>query len=600
MNKDTYWYSAKENAVHESVFATITLITKNDGGRIDNFVKYARLYGNMGLGVADLGTSGGMTSNPGPQNRVTLNVVKSVIDTATSKITKNRPRPQFLTSGGDYSEQQKAKKLSKFIEGQFSYTKAYEAGALVFRDAAIFGFGALKVYIKEGQDGKEELAVERVLPTEIFVERLDSMYGCPTSLHQVKSINKDVLKSRYPDKAHFIDRAELKINSGVQLADKHNFCTVVESWHLPTRPGAKDGRHTIALSSTTLVDSKYDDNFFPFAFLKYSKPVTGFFGTGVAENLIGVQIEINKTLRTIQMATHLTAVPKVFIKNGTKVPTQHINNEIGSIIRYEGEKPSFESVGAVPPELYRWVGELYNRAFEIEGISQLSATSKKPSGLDAAVALREFNDIETERFYNVGQEYEAFYLSLADIMIKLMRKLQSNPSVKIPGSRFVETIKWSEVNMSEDKYTLTSYPVSFLPSTPAGKLAAVQELMQSGLISTARGAALLDFPDLEASSMYQNSPIDLIEMIIEAILSKGQFIAPEPYMGTNALAIGLETMTQAYLHSQTQNVSEEKLDLMRNWIDAASALMAPPPAPPPPQAVAEAAPVSELLPNAPQ
>ena len=52
----------------------------------------------------------------------------------------------------------------------------------------------------------------------------------------------------------------------------------------------------------------------------------------------------------------------------------------------------------ISQDLFMHLDRLYNRSFEIAGISQLSAQSSKPSGLDSGRALREFSDIESERF----------------------------------------------------------------------------------------------------------------------------------------------------------------------------------------------------------
>jgi hypothetical protein len=45
----------------------------------------------------------------------------------------------------------------------------------------------------------------------------------------------------------------------------------------------------------------------------------------------------------------------------------------------------------------------------------MSASSQKPAGLDSGVAIREFQDIETERFALVSQNYEDCYISIEHI-----------------------------------------------------------------------------------------------------------------------------------------------------------------------------------------
>ena len=52
------------------------------------------------------------------------------------------------------------------------------------------------------------------------------------------------------------------------------------------------------------------------------RPV-GFFGQGLAEQLQGLQLEINKTLRTIQVSMHLVSVPKQLVEASSKLVSSH-------------------------------------------------------------------------------------------------------------------------------------------------------------------------------------------------------------------------------------------------------------------------------------
>ncbi|NIN93987.1 MAG: hypothetical protein GTN93_02720, partial [Anaerolineae bacterium] len=50
----------------------------------------------------------------------------------------------------------------------------------------------------------------------------------------------------------------------------------------------------------------------------------------------------------------------------------------------------------------------------------------------------------------------------------------------------------------EDQYEMQVYPTSLLPTTPAGKLATVTEMLDKGLIPKEHALKLLSFPDVEA------------------------------------------------------------------------------------------------------
>lgn len=157
----------------------------------------------------------------------------------------------------------------------------------------------------------------------------------------------------------------------------------------PVIKGSNDGRHVIAIDNFTLLDEEWERDTFPFCFIRWTERLLGFWGQGLAEQLTGIQVEINKLLRNIQEQMHL-ATPKVFVEAGSKISKAHINNEIWGIIEYAGTPPTFYVPKTVSGEIFSHLDRLFSRAYEIAGVSVLAAQSKKPAGLESGVALREF------------------------------------------------------------------------------------------------------------------------------------------------------------------------------------------------------------------
>lgn len=593
-----YWWKSEEEKVHESVFSKVKHLEQKQSYRSGDNLRHMRLYGNfemMGLQAYQFSRS---ETSYGTQNRVTLNVIQSMVDTVVSKITKSRPKATFLTDGGDWSMQSKAKKLTKFVEGQFYASDYYEVATQAFQDACIFGTGAIKIF----RDGTS-IKAERVFIDEIIIDDSESYYSAPRQMHQRKWVHRDVLKEMFPDKVGFIESAGKSQDFYSGPNDNEDMLMVIESWHLPSGEGATDGKHAISLENATLYCEEYTKKYFPFVFIRWGRRPLGFFGQGLAEQLAGLQLEINKILKTIQVSMHLTSVPKVFVEASSKVVTAHLNNKIGGIIKYVGTKPSYESVSAIPQDLFMHLDRLYNRAFEIAGISQLSAQSSKPSGLDSGRALREFSDIESERFQTVGKRYQESFMQAAEVFIDLARDIYSEEgalTMKVKGDKFLETINWKDIDLEEDQYMMQVFPTSSLSSTPSGKLQDVQELLQAGLIGPEEGLKLLDFPDLKSYVDRKNAGLEDIEKMIELMIDEGEYQTPEPYQD---LSNGIKMMQQAYLLYRTQNAPEERLDLFRRWIEDANELLVraqqpqQPVAPVEPQAVPEAAPTSDLLPT---
>jgi len=572
MNYDSKWWAKKGQNLNQSIFAYIKSLDMRQGYRQTDNLRYMRLYGNSEFSGVNAYNYMRTEQSYNVQNSVTLNVVQSMIDTVTSKIGKNRPRPYFLTDDGDFTLKRKAEKLSQFAEGQFYGTKFYQKAQQAFTDACIFGTGVLKVY-RSGENG-DKIEVERVFPDEIMIDDMEAYYSCPRQMHQRKWIHKDVLSEMFPSAKNAIEAASSDSGRQDEYKDRQgDMLLVIESWHLQSGPKAKDGKHVICISNTNLFEEKYDKEYFPFVFFRWGLKPLGFWGSGIAEQLTGIQLEINKILKTIQVSMHLVSVPKLYLEASSKIVEAHLNNKIGGIIRYAGTPPTEGKLGSIPSELFSQLDRLYSRAYEIVGVSQLAAQSTKPAGLDSGKALRTFNDLESERFMSVSQRYEQAFLDGTEIMIDLAKDIAAetgNYTVKVPGSGFLKTIQWSDVNMENDQYMLQCFPTSALSQTPASRLQEVQELLQAGFISKEDGMKLLDFPDLKAYYNMANAGAEDIEKQIEDMMDKGIYQTPEPYQN---LEYGITKMQQAYLMYRTQNAPEESLELLRRWISDAKNLM---------------------------
>lgn len=564
------WWNSKKEEKANDISSFVDHLDKDQKYRSNDNLKFARLYGNYEITGLDAYRYTQVESSAVTKNRVTLNIVQSMIDTVVSKITKNKPRPTFLTSGGNWTLQQKAKKLTKYMDGVFSATEFYQKAALAFLDACIFGTGAIKIYAENGN-----VKAERVFIEELKIDDTEAFYGKPRQLHQVKYIQKDILKNMFPKKEKEIEAADSNKDQYTmgQSSTALAMVKVVESWHLPSGENATDGRHTITVSDLTLFDEIYTKQFFPFVFFKWGVRPVGFFGQGLAEQLTGLQVEINKILRTIQVSMHLVSIPKLLVEASSKIVSAQLSNKIGGIIKYAGTPPQYAPLGSIPPELFSHLDRLYSRAYEVSGISQLSAQSLKPSGLDSGKALREFNDIESERFLAVSRRYEEAFMTAADIVIDISKDLYAHDTdltVKVKGKKFIETIKWSDVDLADDQYMMDVFPTSVLSQTPAGRLQDVQELIQAGFLGKEDGLKLLDFPDLESSINMLNADSNNLDKIIESMIEKGKYISPEPYQN---LENAVRKVQQAYLMHRMEGAPDSKLELLRRYMEEAQNLI---------------------------
>lgn len=554
------WWKLDPDKAASAIEGLVRFLVQNQSARQLQLTISARLYGNASIfGMPKVAPAAANTAKS-----VSYNVVQSGIDTATSKIAKNKPKPFFLTNGGNHDQQKKAKKLNKFIEGVFYEQKAYDKGPIAFRDGGVWGDGILHVFAEHGR-----IKWERVLPHELIVDELEALAGDPRSQHRVRAVDRGLLMELYPKKAEVIRGAkEAAHELRSMLPNVADLVTVRESWHLPSGPEAEDGKHIITIDGHALTEMEdYKKQRFPFARFQYCPRLCGYWSQGAAEQVQGIQLEINALRAVVQKATKLSGAHYWLIENGSKVAKSIITNAIGSIIPYTGpNKPEVVTPPIIPQEIYQQIAALKQDAYEQMGISQLSAASAKPAGLNSGAALREYNDIESDRFQTIGHSYESFMLDLAALSISVAKDIaeeEGDYEVKTPAGRFLRSIKWNDVALDEADYVMQCFPVSSLPNEPAGRLQTVQELVQAGAIPQSMLAKLMQFPDLEQYESLANAMEDRLEELFDAMVDEGEYSPPEPWFDPRRAR---ELALQYILRGETQDLADERLEMLHTFL----------------------------------
>lgn len=598
-----WWEASSKGDLAEQLLDTAAFLKEQQNQRQRAAAIHARMYGNMPI-MNFAGTSfSKLTVNVNlPLDRPTMNVIQSCTDTLTSRITQSRPRPVFLTDNSDYKQRSLAKQLNSFTAGELYQTEAYKLGVQVFRDALILGTGALKVI----ETDDKRVGLERTLVTELMVDNNDAFYGLPRSMYQLKLIDRSVLKELHPEVKSKIEQAEQAYPDGSNDSQRtaSDLVMVVEAWHLPSSKEATDGRHTIACTSGVIFDEPYEKQDFPFVFFHYSERMAGLWAQGLCEQLQGTQIEINKILITIAKSIALVGVPRVFVEDGSKVVKSHLNDQIGAIVTYRGTKPSYEVAPVVPQEMYAQLQRLIDYAYQQSGVSSLAAQGAKPSGLNSGEAIRNYDDIQSDRFANLQKKYAEFYRELSHkILDKATEIAERDGSYQtiFPDKDGSKEINLPDVKkLTDNPFVIQCYDSSSLPRDPSGRLQKITEMMQAGLISPDEGRRLLDFPDIEQVDKLEAAAEERILKQLDDIVESGSYTPPDPY--TN-VQLALKLVVQ-YINLYTAcKLEESKAQMLRDWHTSLLMLQqAAMPAPAPgmqPQATPEAPPTNPMIPNVP-
>jgi len=597
-----WWRAKSKSELQFQVMDTFAFLKEQQQYRYRQASIHTRMYSNIPLANfagSNLNQIG--KTNMLPQDRPTMNVVQSCIDTLVSKITQSKPKPMFLTDGGDYKQRKLAKSMTTFIAGELYQTKAYELAEQILRDAAVLGTGCIKVF-----EQNDKVQLERVLLTELLVDNNDAFYGSPRSLYQMKLVDRSVLAEMLPAEKSIIAKAEQAYpdNGGDAQKTMSDQVMVVEAWHLPSGKEASDGRHTIACSSGIILDEEYEKEDFPFVFLNYSSRLVGLWGQGLAEQLTGTQIEINKLLITISKSISLVGVPRVFVEDGSKVVKAHLNNEIGSIVTYRGTKPEYTVAPSVHPELYAQLQRLIEYAYQQSGVSALSASAQKPAGLNSGEAIRSFNDIQTDRFAVLNKKFDDLFIKLSYKIIDAAKDIVERTGkyqTVYPNKDGVQQIDLSDTKLLDNPFAIQCFDSNALPKDPAGRKQAIVEDMQAGILTLQEGRRLLNYSDLEQDDKLAIAAEERILKTLDEIVEDGKFTPPDPFMN---IQLALEKVMQYYNLYVANGLEESRQEMLRDWqsqlLTLQQAAMPPMPmaAPMGAPSVPQAPPVSDMKPMA--
>lgn len=210
-------------------------------------------------------------------------------------------------------------------------------------------------------------------------------------------------------------------------------------------------------------------------------------------------------------------------------------------------------------------------------MSQMSAASQKPAGLNSGLAIQRYDDIEDTRFLDPAEAWEDFACDSADQLVRLHKRIAAETGeheVRLYDSsrrRCGPALDWSEIEMDRDAYVLQVYPVSQLPSTPAGKSDLVESWFATGVIDADERRIMLDLPDTEAYSGLRNAVYDLTCQQIEQMLFDGKQARVDPTQGP-AMPVRLGKMY--YCAAKRDGCPEERLKLVRRYLDEAAMMQA--------------------------
>ena len=484
-------------------------------------------------------------TTPTPQ----INIIKSVIDTLTSKIAQSKVRPFFNTQNGTFKDIQTVKQAQAFFDLFFDMQNVNKKVSEMFKDAAIFEKGC--IYINEVT--KE---ITRALPYQVFVRPAEVHYGKITRVYYEQN--------DYPTTL-------LPNNIAEQIAsndtDYVNYGVYYDTFnHIKA----------IIVQNKVMEVTTYNADVVPFVFLYYSSPILGDTSQSVVDMLNSIQLEIDNLMMKVKDASQLNPALTFCVPKGSSVKTSQLNNRVGQILEYTatpnmtGSPVTVATPAFIDSQYMATIESLKQSAYELVGISQLSAMSTKPSGLDSGVALSTMENIESDRFETQLNQVIRSYVDISKVCLKVFPQDETI----LPENNLRIPIKWADIVEESNKMVIQYSAADSLSKDPSVKLQQLQMLAQSGIIPPTRIAQFMELPDIQSGYSLSNNAINAVLTCINDCIEKNVFEVPDyiPFQMLKEEIINTQLSLKAAASEYADNMADiEKLTKLYESVETKEA-----------------------------
>lgn len=484
-----------------------------------------------------------------PENDTTLtpsiNVIKSCIDTLTSKIAQSKVRPFFNCINGTFKDINVCKNAQQYFDQYFDIEEVNKKVSMAFRDACIFDHGVIYV-------DSETKSITKALPWQVFVRPAELTYNNVTRAYYCQN---DYPVSMLPEKYR---NKVLKANPDQEYVTYGIYYDTV------------DQCKAVYITELDFVEiEKYEGNRVPFIFLWYNNPIHGGSSVSVVDMLYGIQKEVNTLMSKVKDASQLSPALTFFLPDDATIKSTQLNNRVGNVITYKatsdmsGSPVTVATPNFIDSQYIELINNLKETAYEMVGISQLSAQSKKPSGLNSGIALQTVEDVESERFEEQLNQVIRCYVEIAKTCLRVFPKEETI----LPDTPNRLDVRWKDIVDEEKKMQIQFSAADSLSKDPSTKLQQLQQLAQVGVIPQERIAQFMELPDLEGGYSLSNNAINAVLSVIRDCIESDNYDVPDyipiPMLKTEIINTQLSLRAANFIKNQEDI---EKLNQLYNVV----------------------------------
>ena len=421
------------------------------------------------------------------------NIIASCIETLCSKIASQKVRPFFNTVNGTFKEMQIAKQAQVFFDMLYEENNVNKIITDAFRNACVFDKGIVKI----SDDG-----ITNRLPWNVFFDPREVTYN------QITYVAEKLPKT--PGRI-------LELKYGIK-ADRNLDYTVYEYYDVIEHIKA-----VYVQELNKVVTHEYKPNIIPYLEIHYTNPIKGDTSQSVVDQLYGIQTQIDELLAVMKDSIAVNPGMTLLVPRSSNIKTNMLSNRTGQIIQYDpipGQTTSpvtYATNDIISPQFVQLLDKLKNDAYEIVGISQLSATSQKPAGLNSGIALNTMEDIESSRFETQLNSVVRLYVDVAKACLDIFP-----PDIDIlPDDLNRANIKWKDIVEARNNMKIQFSAAESLSKDPSEKLKQLVALSQAGVIPQSHIATLMELPDLQSGYNLANNAFNSVYTFIDNVLVSG-------------------------------------------------------------------------------
>ena len=475
-----------------------------------------------------------------------INVIKSCIDTLTSKIAQSKVRPFFNTQNGTFKDIQTVKQAQAFFDLYYDLQNVNKKVSEAFRDSCIFDTGV--IYIDEVTK-----KIDRVHPWQVYVRPAEVDYNKITRVYYEREdypttlLDDDLLKKVNNNSIDYV-------NYGVYYDTFNEIKAEI-------------------VSGQVVRITAYKAKKIPFIFMHYCAPIIGNTSQSIVDMLNSIQLEIDNLMMKIKDASQLNPALTFCVPKGSSVKTSQLNNRVGQILEYTatpnmtGSPVTVATPAFIDSQYMQLIEELKQSAYELVGISQLSAMSTKPTGLDSGVALSTMENIESDRFETQLNQVIRAYVDIAKTCIEVFPE----EDTILPEDNQRLSIKWKDIVEEANKMVVQFSAADSLSKDPSTKLQQLQMLAQTGIIPQTRIAQFMELPDIQSGYSLSNNAINAVLTCINDCIERDIFDVPDyiPFLMLKEEIINTQLSLKAAASEKNDNKKDiEKLTKLYERVEA--------------------------------